>query len=301
MKIRHPCRPACRSNYRRALAFAALTMALATYRPTLALADDLPGLLLAAAKLIPTNEQGRMRCSVIMSSPYSGAPEMLDPPDNSLKDGEDYGPSTRGAYLGAAGVGKAPFPLPEALLEAGAAKRYRLGVPVRVQVPNPVHGNGLPLWADQVQLRVTDVIVVDGPDAALFPAAPNSVFLGRPPEVNGGLNGQGEPLGTAAVTPPGVWASDRLCLTSAPVRILEYGDVETRQNGASFVTAAVLFRAERAPDWLADPRVMRSLYHPLMVQEVRFVGFRHDDDGWRPTLMADPFFIEKKTHLVDGE
>ena len=301
MKTCHPRQPACPSGCRRVFAFAALAVTTARFLNAPAYAYDLPGLLLAAARLIPANEGGRTRCSVMMPTPYSGAPEMFDPPASSLKDAEEYGISTRGAYLGAAGLGKAPFPLPEALLEAGAAKRYRLSVPVRIQVPNPVHGNGLPLWATQIELRATDVVVVDGPDAALFPAAPNSLLLGRPPEVNGGLDGQGEPLGTAAVTPPGVWASDRLCLTAAPVRVLEYGDVETRQNGSRVVTAAILFRAERVPDWLADPRVMRSLYHPLLVQEVRFVGFRNDGDGWRPTPVPDLFFIEKKTHLVEGE
>ena len=30
--------------------------------------------------------------------------------------------------------------------------------------------------------------------------------------------------------------------------------------------ASILARAERAPAWLVDPRLMRSLYHPLMMQ-----------------------------------
>ena len=39
-------------------------------------------------------------------------------------------------------------------------KRYRLRI-------NPVHGNGLSIWPTQVELRLTEVVVVDGPNAAL--------------------------------------------------------------------------------------------------------------------------------------
>ena len=84
-----------------------------------------------------------------------------------------------------------------------------------------------------------------------------------------------------------------MCLTEVPNRVLEYGDIETRQNGLRFVTAAILFRAGEAPSWLADPRVIRSLYGRLLAQEVRIVGFRNDGDGWRPILVSDPNFFKK--------
>ena len=284
-----------------AIIFPLLLSSAMTLLLSQARADELPGLLIAAAKLMPATEEGRTRCSIVNPAPpLSDASATPTPPENSLKDDEDYTASTQGAFLGVTAPAMVAPPFQQALLEAGAAKRYRLQVSQRARVPNPLRGNGLPSFVPGVSTKVSDVVVVTGPDAALFPNLRNPFPLTRVPAVNGGSDDQGQPLGSAAVTPPGVWLGDRVCLTEVPNRVLEYGDIETRQNGLRFVTAAILFRAEGAPSWLADPRVVRSLYGRLLAQEVRIVGFRDDGDGWRPTLVSDPGFIEKKTHLVEG-
>ena len=86
-----------------------------------------------------------------------------------------------------------------------------------------------------------------------------------------------------------------------PDRVLEYGDVEVRENGVKYVSAAILFHPARLPAWASDYRVALTTRNVFVPDDVRFVTFRDDGDGWRPTPFPEPFFMRRKTHIVDVE
>jgi hypothetical protein len=68
-----------------------------------------------------------------------------------------------------------------------------------------------------------------------------------------------------------------------PDRVFEYGDVEMRRSGLKYVSAAILFHPERLPAWASDFRVAATNRTVFVPDDVRFVTFRDDRDGWRPT------------------
>ena len=90
-------------------------------------------------------------------------------------------------------------------------------------------------------------------------------------------------------------------LIEVPERVLKYGDPQTRQSGFRVVSSAILFHPERLPAWASDFRVAATIGSVVVPDDVRFVTFRDDGNGWRPMPYPDPFFMRGKTHVVGDQ
>ena len=278
-------------------------------------ADDLPGLLVRASTLIPVTEGigGRQRCSAI-----SGLSNLLRIPfsfgdhQTFTDGGTGYTRDTKGAYLGDAPKGSQPPLFVQALLDAGAAKRVTLTWVERTTTPTGAipqlqdtgvtgrPGNDRPAFMTRDTKMEGDAFLVTGEDRELFQANTDRwVQSPLPPSIGGGS--QNQAAGEASSPPPSVWSTAKVCVVEAPDRVLEYGDVQVRQDGVRYVSAAILFHPVRLPAWASDFRVAGATSNVFVPNDVRFITFRDDGDGWRPTPYPEPFFMRGRTHIADRE
>lgn len=277
-------------------------------------ADDLPDQLMKASRLIPVTEEGRERCA-----PLNGLDNLLRIPFSFgdhrtfANGGAGYGPDTKGAYLGDQPKGQPAPPFVQALLDAGAAKRVRLTWVERTTMPTgaiphlqdtgaPVgSGNEKPAFVTRETTLEGDAFLVTGKDRKLFVATTDRYAQAPLAPAIGGDAGPNDGPGAGQLAPPpGVWSTAKICVVYVPDRILEYGDVQARPNGVKVVSAAILFHPERLPSWASDLRVAPVTRTVFVPDDVRFVTFRDDGDGWRPTPYPEAF-IRGKTHIVGGE
>ena len=278
-------------------------------------ADDLTDQLIAASKMIPVTDGlgGRQRCSAISDlSNRLRIPFSFGDHRTFTDGGPGYARNTKGAYLGDGPQGEPAPPFVQALLDAGAARRVTLtwvertttptGTIPHLQdtgVPGGAPANDKPLFVTRQTRTEGDAFLVTGEDRALFPANTNRYVLSPwPPAIGGGAPDQAE--GGPPSPPPGVWSTAKVCIVEAPDRVLEYGDVELRRDGVKYVSAAILFHPERLPAWASDFRVAGATGAVFVPDDVRFVTFRDDGDGWRPTPYPEPFFMRGKTHIAGG-
>ena len=298
-----------------ALAAASLT-AVSLPAATAALADDLLGQLIEASKQIPATEEGRERCSQIeglqnrLSMPFTLGDHRI------FTDGTaGYDRDAVGAYLGDGPKGEPPPLFVQALLDAGAARRVTMTWVERTTLPTGVvphlqdtgapnnPGDDRPAFVTRQATLAGDAYLATGGDRALFPANTNRYVLSAWPPAIGdqATDATGRPTGPPPAPPPGLWSTATVCVTEEPDRVLEYGDIEVRENGVKYVSAAILFHPARLPTWASDYRVALTTRNVFVPDDVRFVTFRDDGDGWRPTPFPEPFFMRRKTHFVDAE
>ena len=287
-----------RGAFRRVMLAAASLTAVSLPAAEVALANDLLGQLIEASKKIPATEEGRERCSQI-----EGLQNRLNMPftlgDHRIfTDGTTgYHRDAVGAYLGDGPKGEPPPLFVQALLDAGAARRVTMtwierttlptGVVPHLQdtgVPNKP-GDDRPAFVTRQATLVGDAYLVTGGDRALFTANTNRyVPSAWPPAIGDqATDAAGRPASPPAAPPPGLWSTARVCVDEEPARVLEYGDVEVRENGVKYVSAAILFHPARLPAWASDYRVALTTRDVFVPDDVRFVTFRDDGDGWRPT------------------
>ena len=277
--------------------------------------DDLPGLLIKASTMIPVTEGlgGRQRCSAI-----SGLDNLLYIPfsfgdhQTFTDGGAGYARDTKGAYLGDGPKGEPAPPFVQALLDAGAATRVTLTWVERTTTPTGAipqlqdtgvagaPGNDKPAFVTREATMEGAAFLVTGEDRELFPANTNSYVQSPSPPTIGGGGTREEAAGGPPSPPPGVWSTAKVCVVEAPDRVLEYGDVQVRQDGVRYVSAAILFHPVRLPAWASDFRVAGATSNVFVPDDVRFVTFRDDGDGWRPTPYPEPYFMRGKTHIADG-
>ena len=278
-----------------------------------ALADVLLSQLIEASKLIPATEKGRERCSQI-----EGLQNRLNMPftlgdHRVFTDGTaGYTRDAVGAYLGDGPKGELPPLFVQALLDAGVAHRVTMTWVERTTMPTGVvphlqdtrvpdkPGDDRPAFVTRQATLVGDAYLVIGEDSALFPANTNRyVPSAWPPAIGDqATDATGRPTGPPPSPPPGLWSTARVCIVEEPDRVLEYGDVERRENGVKYVSAAILFHPARLPAWAGDYRVALTARSVFVPNDVRFVTFRNDGDGWRPTPFPEPFFMRRKTHIL---
>jgi hypothetical protein len=145
-----------------------------------------------------------------------------------------------------------------------------------------------------------DAFLVTGEDRKLLPANTNRyVQSPGPPTIGGG--GMGQAAGDSLSPPSGVWSTAKVCVVEAPDHVLEYGDVQVRQDGVKNVSAAILVHPVRLPAWASDFRVVSGTSNVFVPEDVRFVTFRDDRDGWRPTPYPEAYLMQGRTHIVDGD
>ncbi len=277
--------------------------------PCAARADDLPAQLVAASRLIPVGPNGRQTCISLQGLGNQGGKQVT--PGSQLRTGDGvppYSAATRGAYLGNGPADAPAPPFVQALLDAGAARRvplywerhYRppaMVVPQLQDLGTARPGQPAPAPpppVDQVIGFRADAYLVAGPDEDLFKRDPADLMGPEPPNLAAG------PAGTDA-PPVGVWRASQVCYALIPDRVLEYTDVDKHDNGVSEVTAAVLFRPERVPAWISDPRVIDALRPNMKPLDVRILAFRNDGDGWRPNLFAFAKLGDHDMHLVGSD
>ncbi len=274
-----------------------------------ALADDLPGSLLAAAKIAPTAAEGAPRCYAL--GDLGGGPRLpysMGDHRTGVAATADYSSTTAAAYLGAVPRGAQPSALVQALEEAGVARRIPLtwlqhtlppgshvppqrdlGVDGRDSRPTPSE--------ERTESAEGDAFLVAGQDRDAFAHADPGATSGSPPALDG--SGPGPDFSRDAQRPPpGVWQPNRMCFRYSPVRVLEYGDPERQPNGVMTVSAAVLFEAEGMPAWARTYRVAAGLPQNPLPWEVRYLSFRDDGDGWRPEPFGSDLFLRGHTHVV---
>ena len=304
-----------RAGILRATVGGALLAAMSVPVASAAGTDDLPSLLIKASNLIPGTEGlgGRQRCSAI-----SGLGNLLRIPfsfgdhQEFIDGGTGYARDTKGAYLGDGPKGGPAPPFVQALLDAGAARLVTLTWVERTTTPTGAipqlqdtgvagaPSNDKPAFVARDTKLDGDAFLVTGEDRALFPANTNRyVQSPSPPGIGGGAR-QDEAAGGPPSPPPGVWSTAKVCVLEVPDRVLEYGDVQVRQDGVSYVSAAILFHPVRLPAWASDFRVAGATSNVFVPDDVRFVTFRDDGDGWRPTPYPEPYFMRGKTHIADG-
>jgi hypothetical protein len=306
-------RPGCAASFqamRAGALLASLTLPVAAAR-----ADDLPSLLMAAAKLIPATEEGRMRCSAIADlSNQLRIPFSFGDHQTFTEGGAGYARDTVGAYLGDGPKGEPAPPFVQALLDAGAARRVTLRWVVRTTTPTgaiphlqdtgapTAPTNDRPLFVTREVAMEGEAFIVTGEDRELFPANTNRyVQSPQPPAIGGGGRTPDAAPGSPAAPPPGVRSTMKVCMVEVADRVLEYGDVRASGSGVRSVSAAILFHPERLPAWASDFRVTGATANVFVPDDVRFVTFRDDGDGWRPTPYPEAYFMQGKTHIVDGE
>ena len=275
--------------------------------------DDLPALLIKASAMIPVTEGlgGRQRCSAI-----SGLGNLLRIPfsfgdHKTFTDGgASYARDTRGAYLGDGPKGEPAPPFVQALLDDGAAKRVTLTWVERTTTPTGAipqlqdtgvagtPGNVRPAFVTREATLEGEAFLVTGEDRALFPRDTNRYGQSPSPPAIGGGTPDGA-AGDPPSPPPGVWSTAKVCVVEVPDRVLEYGDVQLRPDGVRYVSAAILFHPVRLPAWASDFRVAGATGNVFVPDDVRFVTFRDDGDGWRPTPYPEPYFMRGKTHIAD--
>ncbi len=281
-----------------------------------ALADDLLSQLIEASKQMPATEKGRERCSQI-----EGLQNRLNMPftlgDHRIftEGTAGYTRDAEGAYLGDGPKGEPPPLFVRALLDAGAARRVTMTWVERTTLPTGVvphlqdtgapdkSGDDRPAFVTRQATLVGDAYLVTGEDRALFPANTNRYVLSAwPPAIGDQVtDATGRPTGPLPSPPPGLWSAATVCMIEEPDRVLEYGDVEARENGVKYVSAAILFHPARLPAWASDYRVALTTRNVFVPDDVRFVTFRNDGDGWRPTPFPEPFFMRRRTHIVGAE
>ena len=277
--------------------------------------DDLLSHLIEASKLIPATEKGRERCSLI-----EGLQNRLNMPftlgDHRIfTDGTaGYTRDAEGAYLGDEPKGEPPPLFVQALLDARGAHRVTMTWVERATMPTDViphlqdtgvpnkPGEDRPAFVTRQATLVGDAYLVTGADRTLFPANTNRyVPSAWPPAIGDQVtDATGRPTGPLPSPPPGLWSTAMVCMIEEPDRVLEYGDVEARENGVKYVSAAILFHPTRLPAWASDYRVALTTRNVFVPDDVRFVTFRDDGDGWRPTPYPEPFFMRGRTHIADG-
>ena len=277
--------------------------------------DDLQSLLIKASNLIPDTEGlgGRQRCSAI-----SGLGNLLRIPfsfgdHKTFTDGgTGYARDTKGAYLGDGPKGATAPPFVQALLDAGAASRVTLTWVERTTTPTGAipqlkdtgvagaPSNDKPAFVTRDTKLDGDAFLVTEEDRALFSANTNRYVQSPLPPAIGGGETPDQGAGDRPSPPLGVWSTAKVCVLEVPDRVLEYGDVQVRQDGVRYVSAAILFHPMRLPAWASDFRVAGATSNVFVPDDVRFVTFRDDGDGWRPTPYPEPFFMRGRTHIADG-
>ena len=231
-------------------------------------------------------------------------------------DGSDsYSRDAKGAYLGDGPKGEPAPPFVQALLDAGAARRVTLTWTQRTttstgRIPHlqdlgapTSQGSGAPAFVTRQATLQGDAFLVTGEDRTLFVASTNRYDMApRPPAIADQDAGAiGQPTSSQPSPPPGLWSAAKLCVTEAPDRVLEYSDVRLGTDGVRYASAAILFHPERMPAWASDFRITGATQNVFVPDDIRFVTFRNDGDGWRPVPYPDVFFMLGKTHVVDAE
>lgn len=280
--------------------------------PSGARAADLPAELVAAAASIPATDDGLRICLQIEGlEDVRGVSVVVDdPPDGEAAHA--YSSRKRGAYLGD-GLPGAPAPaFAQALIDAGAADRLAMGwrerrigrsaaLPIlrdTGSTPGAPAPTGLPP-AYVVEGR-GEAYVVTGPDSALFARDENNWIAPVVPRLAPrGAGSDGTSFQDAA-PPRGIWSSTRLCYVLKPDRVLEYSDPVAKPNGLRQVTAAILFHPSLVPAWISSPGVIASMPRRMAPDEVRFVTFRNDGDGWRPVAYPFSEVTTGKLHIVES-
>ena len=304
-----------RAGVLRATLGGALLAAMSVPVASAAGTNDLPSLLIKASNLIPGTEGlgGRQRCSAI-----SGLGNLLRIPfsfgdHRTFTDGgTGYARDTKGAYLGNGPKGEPVPPFVQALLDAGAARKVILTWVERTTTPTGAipqlqdmgvagaPSNDKPTFVTRDTKLVGDAFLVTGEDRALLPANTNRYVQSPSPPAIGGGGRPDDAAEDPPSPPPGVWSTVKVCVLEVPDRILECGDVQVRQDGVRYVSAAILFHPVRLPAWASDFRVAGTMSNVFVPDDVRFVTFRDDGDGWRPTPYPEPFFMRGRTHIADG-
>lgn len=282
----------------------ALVLGVIAAPAAVARADDLPGKLVAASRLLPVAQLGRQAYTSIQELLNQGSTQAT-PGSQQAGDPKPapHAASTQGAYLGS-GLPDAPASaFVRALLDAGVARQFRVTwtrhyrpptmVVPQMQELGTVRSSAPPIpsppqLVDVVTTYLADAYVATGPDESFFPHDP-SAPMGSPL--------LGLETTSAAAPPPGIWRASRLCYALIPDRVLEYTDVETNDNGVSEVTAALLFRPERVPGWISDPQVIDTLRPNTKPLDVRILMLRNDGDGWWPEPYGFPR-LTGRTHTI---
>lgn len=307
---RRGARPSVDARFAGAFAMLPIAMLL-LMAPWGAGAEDLPVELVAAAGSIPATDDGLRVCLQIEGlEDARGVHDVVDDPPDA-EPGRAYSSRTRGAYLGA-GLPGAPAPaFAQALLDAHAADRLamawrerRLGrlpsLPIlrdTGSTPGAPAPNGpAPGYVVQGQ---GEAYVVSGADAALFVHDANNWIAPVVPRLAPPGAGSEVTSFQDAMPPTGVWNTTRICYVLRPDRVLEYADPVTKPNGIRQVTAAILFHPPLVPPWISSPGVIASMPSRMAPNEVRFVTFRNDGDGWRPDRFPFAEVTTGKLHFVD--
>ena len=275
-------------------------------------AADLPAELVAAAASIPATDDGLRICLQIEGLENVRGVSIVvdDPPDTEQADA--YTSHTRGVYLGD-GLPGTPAPaFTQALIDAGAAGRLamgwrerRIGRPAALPILRDLGSTpGAPaptgLSPEYVVEGRGEAYVVTGPDAVLFAHDESNWIAPVVPRLAPRGAGSAGTSFQDAAPPRGVWSSTRLCYVLKPDRVLEYSDPVTKPNGLRQVTAAILFHPSLVPAWISSPGVIASMPRRMAPDEIRFVTFRNDGDGWRPVTYPFSEVTTGKLHFVEG-
>ena len=289
----------------------ALPLAVLLGAAPAARAEDLLAALVAAAKLIPAADEGLHVCLPVEGlENVRGVSLTVDAPPHGSDPHRVYTAASRGAYIGDGAPGVPAPPFPQALLDARAVERLelkwrerRIGVYTGVPVLRDTGSTpGAPAPTKPPPDTIIDgrgeSYVGPGADAALFVHSDNDWLAPVPPKIVK----RNDPRGTAATmdaaVPPGLWNATRLCYVLQPDRVLEYGDPIALRNGIRRITAAVLFHPSHVPSWIADPRVVAAMPRHMIPDDVRFVTFRDDGDGWRPETYPFAEVTVGRIHVV---
>ena len=88
--------------------------------------------------------------------------------------------------------------------------------------------------------------------------------------------------------------------SSGPIACSSTADPVTLPNGLRRITAAILFHPPRMPAWISDPRVIEAMPRHMHPNDVRFVTFRNDGDGWRPETYPFSTVTVGRIHLLEA-
>ena len=266
-------------------------------------AGDLPGDLLAAARADHDPAEKRRACSEFQPMTIKVGLGSLADAQAHVSGLSDLPPDTRGVHLADGQTGAPAPPFVQALLDAGVATRLSLnwtivrrevtrGVPVLQDLGTPSADAPPPSppYVDHEVRFERDAFVVTGPDRAFFPNEHAYGYMVGPTTDQD----YDDPAGTVA---PGFWTTRHVCVVLVPDRVLEFSDVRAIGNGFTQVTAALLFRPQRLPAWVADPRVIAALGAAPRPWTVKVSVFRNDGSGWRQ-LPGSSGSLEYMTHVV---
>lgn len=269
-------------------------------------ADDLSDQLLTAAAQVTNSDVGKT-CLGIDGLYNLFQPQMVEA-DTAGDPSTHYTASIQGAYLGDMPAGRQPPPFIQALIENGvvtpiALISAQITVTQRPFIPQlqDLMKSAVPAppLLPQTTLKPGppgEAFIVTGPDAKLFTPATEAFSIGPAP-----LDLIPASPGENPEPPSGLWKTEKICYTIKPDRVLEYGDFHDDGDGTTTMDAFILFHPSYVPNWISDYRVTPVL-HPIMLpNDVRFVKFRNDGDGWRPFIAATGGTIRTDLHIIGGD